>query len=150
MNKSYEHLLREGRIRSHRPRREELAQVLGIVQRDLDDAGLPGLSPDRRFATAYNAILQAARALMLSEGYRSHGMGHHATTFDFLAEALGEEYTELVNYFDDCRRKRNLADYTGVGYVSETEADELLVEAKAFGRFAHEWIESNHPELMEQ
>jgi hypothetical protein len=69
---------------------------------------------------------------MLSEGYRTVGAGHHATTFDFLAEALGEEHSDLVNYFDDCRRKRNLADYAGVGYVSETEASELLVEARAF------------------
>ena len=141
-------MLSERRIRSHRTRPGEIDQLLAVVQRDLDDAALPGLSPDRCFATAYNAVLQAARAVMLSEGYRSASAGHHATTFDFLAEALGEEHIDLINYFDDCRRKRNLADYIGVGYVSETEADELLAEARAFARLAQDWIHANHPELL--
>ena len=89
--KRYARLLREGRIRSHRPRWEGISQLLAVVQRDLADAALPGLSSDRRFATAYNAVLQAARAVMFSEGYRSRGTGHQGTTSDFLAEALGEQ-----------------------------------------------------------
>ena len=31
-----------------------------LIARDLADAGIAGLSADRRFATAYNAALQAA------------------------------------------------------------------------------------------
>jgi hypothetical protein len=33
-----------------------------LIARDLADAGIVGLSADRRFATAYNAALQAATA----------------------------------------------------------------------------------------
>jgi hypothetical protein len=31
-----------------------------LIERDLLDAAVRGLSPDRRFATAYNAAFQAA------------------------------------------------------------------------------------------
>jgi len=42
-----------------------------VVERDLADASIPQLSPDRRFATAYNAVLQAAKAITYCEGYRT-------------------------------------------------------------------------------
>jgi uncharacterized protein (UPF0332 family) len=148
MKKRYERLLREGRIHRHRPQREEIVDLLAVIERDLRDAALSNLSPDRRFAIAYNAMLQMARAVMFSEGYRTRGTGHHATTLDFLAEALGSQYAELVDYFDDCRRKRNLADYVGVGYASQTEADELLTEAKRFAQITGDWIRRHHPDLM--
>lgn len=63
----YERLLRSGRIRSHRPNRQEIASLFAVVARDLNDAAIPALSADRRFATAYNAALQAATAVMYSE-----------------------------------------------------------------------------------
>jgi uncharacterized protein (UPF0332 family) len=62
---------------------------------------------------------------------------------------LGEEHIDLVDYFNDCRRKRNLADYIGVGYVSKTEADELLSEAESFARFVQDWVYASHPHLFE-
>lgn len=76
----YERLLREGRIRHHRTNPQEIASLFQVVERDLADAAITALSADRRFATAYNAALQAATAVMYSEGYRAHGTGHHSTT----------------------------------------------------------------------
>jgi len=145
----YERLLREGRIRRHRTNRQEMASLFQVVERDLADAAITALSADRRFATAYNAALQAATAVMYSEGYRAHGIGHHATTFEFLKEAMGPDITSLANYFDDCRRKRNRADYIGVGYISMTEAEDLLREAREFTTQAQAWIQTHHPKLQE-
>jgi len=143
----YSRLLRERRIRKHRTNAQEIASLFKVVERDLADASIPQLSPDRRFATAYNAILQAAKAIMYCEGYRTRGTGHHSTTFEFLRIALGPSYEALVDYFDRCRIKRNIADYVGAGSISETEAEDLLEEAKAFVQTARAWIEANHPEL---
>jgi hypothetical protein len=44
-----------------------------LVARDLADAGIAGLSADRRFATAYNAALQAANIAIAfaCAGYRA-------------------------------------------------------------------------------
>ena len=143
----YERLLREGRIRPHRTNRQEVAGLFQVVARDLADAAITALSADRRFATAYNAALQAATAMMYSEGYRAHSVGHHATVFEFLDEAMGGEAAQWAGYFDDCRRKRNRADYVGVGGISITEVADLLKEARAFAVLARQWIDAHHPEL---
>jgi len=145
----YERLSREGRIRRHRTNWQEIASLFQVVERDLADAAITALSADRRFATAYNAALQATTAVMYSEGYRAHGIGHHFTTFEFLKEAMGPGITSLADYFDDCRRKRNRADYMGAGYISLTEAEDLLREAKEFAAQAEAWIQTHHPELQE-
>ena len=39
---------------------KKLDDMRALVSRDLADAGIAGLSAERRFATAYNAALQAA------------------------------------------------------------------------------------------
>jgi len=145
----YERLLREGRIRRHRTNPREIASLFQVVERDLADAAITALSADRRFATAYNAALQTATAVMYSEGYRAHGIGHHSTTFEFLEEAMGPGLSILAGYFDDCRRKRNRADYAGAGYISVTEAEDLLKEAREFADQVRAWIRAHHPELLQ-
>jgi uncharacterized protein (UPF0332 family) len=145
----YERLLREGRIRRHRTNPQEIAGLFQVVERDLADAAITALSADRRFAIAYNAALQAATAVMYSEGYRAHGVGHHSTTFQFLKEAMDPEMSALADYFDDCRRKRNRADYIGAGYISMTEAEDLLRETEEFAAQVEAWIQTHHPELWE-
>ena len=144
----YERLLRNGRIRDHRTNRQEIAGLFQVVERDLADAAIPALSADRRFATTYNAALQATTAVMYCEGYRAHSLGHHSTAFEFLKEAMGAEVASLADYFDDCRRKRNRADYVGVGSISTTETEDLLKEARTFASLARAWIQSHHPELL--
>jgi uncharacterized protein (UPF0332 family) len=136
MKRRYARLLREGRIRSHRTNPTEIADLFAVVERDLTDAAIEALSADRRFATAYNAALQASTAMMYAEGYRAAGIGHHRTTLEFLKAISVREFGDLADYFDDCRRKRNRADYVGVGYVSDTEAKYLLAEARKFAEMA--------------
>ncbi|MFQ6102508.1 MAG: SAV_6107 family HEPN domain-containing protein [Anaerolineae bacterium] len=148
MKKPYARLVREGRVRPHHTNSAEIDGLFAVVGRDLADAAIETLSADRRFATAYNAVLQAATALMYAEGYRTTGPGHHRTTFDFLGAISAAEFGDLAAYFDDCRRKRNKADYVGVGYVSFAEAEYLLEEARKFAAMARSWIRDRHPELM--
>lgn len=141
-------MLREGRVRRHSTNPAEIADLFAVVERDLTDAAIGALSADRRFATAYNAALQAATAMMYADGYRTAGVGHHRTTFEFLKIISAREFGGLADYFDDCRRKRNRADYVGVGYTSDTEASHLLAEAQRFAAVAQDWIRERHPELM--
>jgi uncharacterized protein (UPF0332 family) len=147
MRLPYSHLLRKGRIRKHRTNAQEIASLFEVVKRDLADASVPELSPDRRFTTAYNAVLQAAKAIMYCEGYRTRGSGHHSTTFEFLGIAPGTGFEALADYFDRCRVKRNIADYVGAGSISETEAGDLVDEARTFAQTARAWIETNYPDL---
>ena len=80
---SWNQLLAQRKVQSHRTSREELDQLRALVERDLTDAGIIGLSADRRFATAYNAALQTAKIVIACAGYRVKKKGnyhkkHHA------------------------------------------------------------------------
>jgi hypothetical protein len=104
-----------------------------LVARDLADANVTELSADRRFATAYNAALQAANMASACTGYRvTSKMGHHKLSFESTKLALGSTADTHVDYFETCRRKRNLIDYTHSHVATETEAKEILERTREF------------------
>ena len=141
-------LLRAGKVHTHRPSVQELNDIRRLVARDLADAAIPALSEDRRFATAYNAALQIAKMAIAGAGYRIASVpGHHRVTFEGVKLALGTSAAQLADYFDACRRKRNEIDYTGAAIATGTEADELLVHAKAFLAMVEAWLTARHPAL---
>src|SRR5690349_6396220 len=99
---SWQTLLQTQRIRPHRTSKRELDDLRGVVKRDLEDASVPMLSADRRFATAYNAALQLAKMVVACSEYRVVGPGHHQTTFEALEIAMGHSVSGLALYFDTC------------------------------------------------
>jgi uncharacterized protein (UPF0332 family) len=119
-----------------------------LIARDLADAGVPGVSADRRFATAYNAALQAANMAIACAGYRiTSQTGHHRLSLQSAELALGKTAQKYANYFDTCRRKRNQIDYTFSNVATETEATEIVLQAKEFYLHIEAWIAKNHPSL---
>jgi hypothetical protein len=145
---SWAKLLQDGKVHRHRTSVQELSEIRRLVARDLADATLQGLSEDRRFATAYNAALQTAKMVIACTGYRVASVpGHHRLIFDGAKLALGPSAAQLTDYFDACRRKRNEIDYTGAAIATTTEAEELLVHAKAFLVMVEAWITKTHPAL---
>jgi hypothetical protein len=143
----WQKLVEAGRIREHATSRQEIDGLRAVVVRDLADAGLADLSADRRFATAYNAVLQLAKMVIACAGYRIGGPGHHRYSLAVLPLALGEAVEDLARYFDVCRRKRNTIDYDLACTASETEADELITKAKEFNAYVERWIAENRPDL---
>jgi hypothetical protein len=145
---SWKKLLQDNKVHQHTTSRQELNEIRRLVVRDLTDAAIPALSEDRRFATAYNAALQTAKMAIACAGYRIASVpGHHRLTFEGAKLALGKPAEHLADYFDACRRKRNGIDYTGATIATTTEADELLLHAKAFLSLVESWIASTHPAL---
>ncbi|MGD0293516.1 MAG: SAV_6107 family HEPN domain-containing protein [Terracidiphilus sp.] len=145
---SWKKLLQDNNVHRHATSRKELAEIRRLVARDLADAALVGLSEDRRFAIAYNAALQTARMAIACAGYRLASVpGHHRLAFEGAKLALGKPAEHLADYFDACRRKRNEIDYTGVVIATSTEAEELLLHARAFLTLVENWIASTHPAL---
>jgi len=145
---SWKKLLQDNKVHRHTTSRQELNEIRRLVARDLTDAAIPALSEDRRFATAYNAALQTAKMAIACAGYRIASVpGHHRLTFEGAKLARGKPAEHLADYFDSCRRKRNEIDYTGATIATTTEADELLLHAKAFLNLVEGWILSVHPPL---
>ena len=137
------------RIQPHTVSRQEIDNWRSTIDRDLKDAALAALSADRRFATAYNAVLQLARMAIACAGYRvTARSGHHKTSFEILELAIGSSVSPWISYFDTCRRKRNVVDYDSAYMVSETEAEELLEKASEFREFIERWIARNYPQFV--
>jgi hypothetical protein len=62
---------------------KEIEGLRQLVSRDLADAGLIALSADRRFATAYNAVLRLSKKAVACAGYRvTSGAGQHQIEMD--------------------------------------------------------------------
>jgi hypothetical protein len=145
---SWKQLLAKGEVKTHLTSKQELDNIRALIARDLADAALVGLSADRRFATAYNAALQAGKIAIACSGYRvSARAGHHAVTFEAAHLAVGSDVASLTDYFDTCRRKRNVIDYDNSSVATETEADELLRKAEEFRALVERWVAAKHSSL---
>src|SRR5207253_3625404 len=109
-------------VQRHRTSKKELDDMRALVARDLADATVAGLSADRRFATAYNAALLTANMAIACAGYRvTAKTGHHKISFDSIKLALSSGAADkYADYFETCRRKRNVIDYTRSHVATET------------------------------
>ena len=133
-------------VQKHRTSRQELDDLRAVVDRDLADAALAELSADRRFATAYNAVLQLAKMAIACAGYRTTARPRqHETTFRAATLALGASSLKLAAYFDTCRIKRNQVEYDAAGVISDTEAVELAAKAEQFRELVEKWIAKRAP-----
>lgn len=139
-----------GALRRHRTSRHEITDLLAVAERDLRDARVTALSLDRRFATAYSAVLQLATIIPAASGLMVTAQrGHHAVTWQALPELMGDDIGDTAVYFDSCRTLRNRSDYDRVGVVSEAEVEELLRETEAFRGQVIDWLSREHPRLVE-
>jgi uncharacterized protein (UPF0332 family) len=130
---NYDDLLHSGRIRQAKISRREVEQAMKRAARDLRTAQkIMAQDWDWGFAVTYNAVLQASRAYMFSQGYRPASTEGHKNTFAFMRVALGKEHDDLITYFDRMRNKRNQAIYDVAGLITETEARNLFTRATDF------------------
>ena len=129
----YDRLVKQGRIKAYSAHPREIQQLLQVAARDLEVA-IRNLNdtPDWAYSIAYNAVLQAGRALMMSEGYRARGGEQHATVVAFVEEKLGASHVTDIHLFDQMRRKRHRVIYEVAGLISKTEAGQAITFAKEF------------------
>ena len=81
-------------------------------------------------------------------GYRvSAKTGHHKVTVEAITLAVGSAVSTYADYFETCRRKRNVIDYTRSHVATDTEADEIVNKAREFHELVEAWIESKFPTL---
>lgn len=88
---------------------------------------------DWSFSIAYNAMLQAGRALMFSEGFRPKGEYKHVSVIDFVKKKFGNDFADKILFmFNKIRKKRHIAVYEQVNIISEDEAKNALETAEQF------------------
>ena len=62
-------------------------------------------------------------------------------------KSFGSAARAYAEYFETCRRKRNVIDYTRSHVATDTEAEEILNKAREFYDLVEAWIESKFPAL---
>ena len=98
----------------------EIERVLSAARRNLRDSRVRSISLETRFDAAYKAIMQAALASLMMNGYRpdTNRPGHHMTLLQTLPLTV-ELAAKRVVVLDALRRMRNVADYAGEPKAAE-------------------------------
>ena len=139
--------LRNGWLIEHQTSSQEIAELLGLADRDLAECQITGLSPDWRLNIAYNAALQATTAALAAAGYRAARESHHYRVIQSLAHTIAAD-ASLIVQLDRFRKKRNIGGYGRAGTTSDQEVTEMLVLARKLRNDVEEWLSTNHQELL--
>jgi hypothetical protein len=138
---------RNGWLSRHQTSRNEIRDLLAVVERDLHDSATEPLSADWRMNIAYNAALQAATAALAAAGYRASRDAHHYRVIQSLRETIGAE-AAMVATFDAFRKKRNAAGYERVGLVSDADAEAMRALALKLRDDVVAWLRERHAALL--
>jgi len=135
-----ENLLRIGKLKAHAADEREIARLLESADRALKDAAAGALSSDSRLDLAYRALMQAALAAVMANGYRpaTSEPGHHQLLLQALPKTIGMA-PERVQVLEAYRKARNQMDYRGVP-VSDAVAGECVEEAGRLLADVRAWI----------
>ena len=147
MKMSLQKWVEYGWLRSHASSKKEIADLLRIIDRDLQDAA-GEISADWRFGIAYNAALKLCTILLYAEGYRPEKNLQHYRTIQALPLILGDKHEQDAKYLDTCRSKRNVAEYDYVGGVTEEDVSELIGYANELRGEVLRWLNERHQELL--
>lgn len=115
--------------------KELTKNALQLAKRDLKTAIniYDNKNYDWAFSIAYNAMLQAGRALMFSEGFRPKGEYKHVSVIEFVKTKFEDEFADKILFmFNKIRKKRHLVVYEQVNIISDSEAGNALDIAKEF------------------
>ncbi len=136
-----------GWLSEHRPNAGEIRDLFAIIERDLADCEVEGLSPDWRLNIAYNAALQSAVAALAACGYRASREAHHYRALQSLAYTAALP-AGVIARLDLFRKKRNLGGYERAGAVSSKDAQEMIALAREVHDTVRRWMAADHPELL--
>jgi len=90
------------------------------------------IDEETAYQTAYQAVLKASLALMLSHGERPRvQLGHHVAILEFAQKHLDPALAPTFDLFDRMRRKRNDAFYD-IAIIGEVEAEEAVRAAETY------------------
>ena len=143
---SFQTWVEYGWLKAHQSSPEEIGNLFGIIDRDLKDCEVPGLSADARLERAYNAALQCATVALFASGYRASSRDNHYKVIESLEMTLQD--SEIKQKLDRFRAKRNKLNYEMAGAVSDREVEEMVSLARELRPRVRAWLEKNHPALL--
>jgi len=90
------------------------------------------IDAETAYQIAYEAMLKASLALMLSHGQRPRvQLGHHMAIIEFAQKHLSPSLVPMFALFDRMRRKRNDSFYD-IALIGDAEAEEAVKVAEEY------------------
>ena len=141
--------LREGKIKKQNT---DVHYLNGLLESSLQNFlsakyNLEGNFYETAFKSVYDGVLQISRAILLLNGYRPDDGEQHKTTFMIVEVILGREFKELIERIDRYRIKRNKAIYQPVSFISRSEAEGILEDAKEYWYIVKKYLKTRDPQL---
>jgi len=103
---------------------------------------------DWSLAVSYNAMLAAARALMLERGFRPSSSEGHVAVMSFLHAMLGSDVSErMIMAMNGMRKKRHRIVYEEMDIVSKDEAERGIRWAEEFLEMINNIVRQHHSKL---
>lgn len=127
-----ENWFEQGKLLKHNATKEELSDILGVVERNFQDAIVKGLSSDQKYILSYQAAFEVSLAFIKCNGFRPIKAGHHYIVWQCMKDVLGEKVRKSIILFEDAAKKRNKLSYDIAGIASQKEADEMYQESRNF------------------
>jgi hypothetical protein len=129
---------------------KEIADLLGLVERNLRDAEVDLISLDARLQFVFNAALISATIALRATGYRVPAIeGHHEKTLNSLKFTLGYD-SSLIARLNGFRKKRGNIVYDMAGTTSQSEFDDLHELTVALFDHVRNWLSDNYPEFYKK
>jgi hypothetical protein len=142
--------LQIGHLIDHEATVAEVRNLLGVVDRELADASVGGLSEDGRFTHAYDAALLLCKLALHASGFevQKRAPGHHALWINSLEFTLGEDHKSTLIHLSKSSKLRHTTLYNQAGFVQKEDADDLLQAARKLRVDVLNWLRSQHPSLV--
>lgn len=145
---SLEKWVEYGWLKTEPTSRDEIKNLLAIVDRDLKDANVSAVSQDRRFEAAFNAARTAAMIALRAAGYRtSTQTGHHLKTIESLEFTIKAD-AKLIQRMKLLSKKRNATSYDAAGTVSNQELDLVIKTATELRAEVLAWMEKTYLQFL--
>jgi hypothetical protein len=139
-----------GHLTTHQATVAEVRNLLGVVDRELADAAVAGLSTDGRFTHAYDAALLLCKLALHVSGFEltKGAPGHHGLWINSLEFTLGEGQKPTLIHLSASSKLRHASLYDRAGVVQEQDANDLLSAAQKLRTDVYVWLKSQHPALL--
>jgi uncharacterized protein (UPF0332 family) len=130
LDKLVRRLEKAGKIRKQKAGFVQIEALLKEAILDLEEANkIAHLAERATYLLAYNAMLKAGRALMLTHGFVPDDRAQHKTVVEMTSAILGDTYRTLTDHFETMRRKRNVLTYEAGTLLSKSEAHRAFSDA---------------------
>lgn len=144
---SLKRLFDNGYLRKAVPTTRDINAKFAVADRNLRDAANENISIDTRFRLTYEAMLVAAGALLLADGYRPASGASQYYSIESLEFTIGESRDEII-LLHALAKKRHVIQYDMAGAISPEELETMIKQANRIINLAAAMIAAKYPEFI--